>query len=127
MNTIFSARDNRTRVIAEKLSGLLGQTVYVENRPGASGRIGLGAAAKAPPDGYTYAMIGPGDVITRYLFELPYDLERDFSPVSMVETLPVVAVARASLPAGNVTELVRLAKRRIRKEHGRQDSPHPLA
>jgi tripartite-type tricarboxylate transporter receptor subunit TctC len=104
------ARDNRTRVIAEKLSGILGQQVYVENRPGAAGRIGLAAAAKSPPDGYTFAMIGPGDAIARHLFELPYDIERDFSPVSMIETLPVVAVARASLPVGNVIELAHLAK-----------------
>jgi tripartite-type tricarboxylate transporter receptor subunit TctC len=104
------ARDNRTRVIAEKLSTVLGQQVYVENRPGASGRLGLAAAAKSPPDGYTFAMIGPGDVITRHLFELPYDIERDFAPVTMVETLPVVAVARSSLSVTSVGELVRYAK-----------------
>jgi tripartite-type tricarboxylate transporter receptor subunit TctC len=104
------ARDNRTRVIAEKLSIVLRQQVYVENRPGASGRIGLTAAAKSGPDGYTFAMIGPGDLIMRHLNELPYDIERDFDAVSMIEILPVIAVARASLPVTNVAELVRYAK-----------------
>jgi tripartite-type tricarboxylate transporter receptor subunit TctC len=104
------ARDNRTRVIAEKLSALLGQQVYVENRPGASGRIGLAAAVKAAPDGYNFTMIGPGDIINRHLFDLPYDIERDLDPVSMIETLPVVAIARASLPVVDMRELVRYAK-----------------
>jgi tripartite-type tricarboxylate transporter receptor subunit TctC len=104
------ARDNRTRVIADKLSLVLPQRVYVENRPGASGRIGLAAAAKSAPDGYTFAMIGPGDLIMRHLFELPYDIERDFDAVSMIEILPVVAVARASLPVANIAELIRYAK-----------------
>jgi tripartite-type tricarboxylate transporter receptor subunit TctC len=103
------ARDNRTRVIADKLSAMLPHRVYVENRPGASGRIGLGIAAKSAPDGYTFAMIGPGDLISRHLFELPYDIERDFDAVSMVEILPVVAVARSSLPVGNIAELLRYA------------------
>lgn len=106
------ARDNRTRVVAEKLSSVLRQQVYVENRPGASGRLGLEAAARATPDGYTFAMIGPGDVINRHLFELPYDIERNFEPVSMIEILPVVAVAKASLPVTDVADLVRYAKER---------------
>jgi tripartite-type tricarboxylate transporter receptor subunit TctC len=97
-------------VIAEKLSAALRQQVYVENRPGASGRIGLAAAAKSAPDGYTFAMIGPGDLIMRHLYELPYDLESDFDAVSMIEIVPVVAVARASLPVANIAELISYAK-----------------
>ena len=81
------ARDSRTQVLAEKLSGILGQQVYVENRPGASGRIELQAAASAAPDGYTFTMIGSGDTINRHLFDLPYDIERDFEPVSGIETV----------------------------------------
>jgi tripartite-type tricarboxylate transporter receptor subunit TctC len=104
------ARDSRTRVLAEKLSGILGQQVYVENRPGASGRIGLQAAANAAPDGYTFTMIGSGDTINRHLFDLPYDIERDFEPVSRIETLPIVAVARASLPVTDLASLIRYAK-----------------
>ena len=104
------ARDSRTRVLAEKLSGVLGQQVYVENRPGASGRIALDAAAKAPPDGSTFAMIGSGDFINRHLFELPYNIERDFEPVSGIETVPVAAVARAGLPVTDLVSLIRYAK-----------------
>ena len=104
------ARDNRTRVIAEKLSAVLRQQVYVENRPGASGRIGLSVASKSAPDGYTFAMVGAGDMIMRHLAELPYDIDNDFDAVSMIETLPVVAIARSSLPVTNIVELVRYAK-----------------
>jgi tripartite-type tricarboxylate transporter receptor subunit TctC len=104
------ARDSRTRALAEKLSGILGQQVFVENRPGAAGRIGLEAASKAAPDGYTFTMIGSGDAINRHLFDLPYDIERDFEPVSGIETLPVAAVARAGLPVTDLAGLIRYAK-----------------
>ena len=100
------ARDPRTRVIAEKLSGLLRQQVYVENRPGAGGRIGAQAAISAPPDGYTFAMLGLTDILAKYLYKLPYDPERDLVPVCMVETLPVVLVVRKSLPAPSLGKLI---------------------
>src|SRR3954471_18286923 len=87
------ARDVRTRVVAEHLSKVLGQQVIVENRPGAAGRIAASAAVSAAPDGYTFIMMGTTETITRHLFGLPYDIERDFQPVSLVEdSLPVAAV-----------------------------------
>src|SRR5262245_17787253 len=59
------AGDHRTRVIAEKLSTLLGQQVFVENRPGGGGRIAAQAAVSAPPDGYTFNMMGTSDILTK--------------------------------------------------------------
>lgn len=104
------ARDARTRVIAEKLSGVLGQQVYVENRPGAGGRIGLQAAVSAPPDGYTFNTFGANDILAKYLYNLPYEPERDLVPVTLIETLPIVVVVRASLPARSLGELISYAK-----------------
>jgi tripartite-type tricarboxylate transporter receptor subunit TctC len=103
-------RDARTRVIAEKLSGVLGQQVYVENRPGAGGRIGLQAAVSAPPDGYTFNTFGAIDALAKYLYNLPYDPERDLVPVTLIETLPMAVVVRASLPARSLGELISYAK-----------------
>src|SRR5260370_31941429 len=94
------ARDARTRVIAEKLSGVLGQQVYVENRPGAGGRIGLQAAVSAPPDGYTFNTFGANDILAKYLYNLPYEPERELAPVTFIKTLPIVSFVRATLPAG---------------------------
>jgi tripartite-type tricarboxylate transporter receptor subunit TctC len=104
------ARDARTRVIAEKLSAVLGQQVYVENRPGAGGRLGAQAAVSAPPDGYTFSMLGISDIISKYLYDLAYDVERDLVPVSMIETLPVVLIVSPSLPVKNLAELMSRAK-----------------
>jgi tripartite-type tricarboxylate transporter receptor subunit TctC len=104
------ARDARTRVIAEKLTGILGQQVYVENRPGAAGRIAGQAAVSAPPDGYTFNMMGITDFLTKYLYNLSYDLERDLVPVTMIETLPGALIVRASLPAKSLAELIAYAK-----------------
>jgi tripartite-type tricarboxylate transporter receptor subunit TctC len=104
------ARDARTRVIAEKLSAALGQQVYVENRPGAGGRIGLQATVSAAPDGYTFNMLGLTDIINKYLYELPYDAERDLVPITMIETLPVVLIVRPTFPARNLSEFISYAK-----------------
>jgi tripartite-type tricarboxylate transporter receptor subunit TctC len=76
----------------------LGQQVYVENRPGAGGRIGLQAAVSAAPDGYTFNMLGLTDIISKYLYDLPYDAERDLIPITMIETLPVVLIVRPTFP-----------------------------
>jgi tripartite-type tricarboxylate transporter receptor subunit TctC len=105
------ARDVRTRIVADRLSKVLGQQVFVDNRPGAAGRIAATAAASAAPDGTTFILMGTTETITRHLFSLPYDIERDFRPVSLIEdSLPVAAVARASLPAKSLSELIAFAK-----------------
>jgi len=107
------ARDNATRILAQKLSTILGQQVFVENRPGAAGRTAAVAAAKASPDGYTFIMMGTSEIaIIRHLYNLTYDIERDFDPVSMVATVPVALVIRPSLPIKTLAEFIAYAKSR---------------
>jgi len=104
--------DILARLIAPKLSDALGQPVVVENRPGAGGNVGSEILAKAAPDGYT---IGSGTVsshaINATLYsKLPYDPAKDFSPITMLATLPNMLVVHPSLGVNNVAELIALLK-----------------
>ncbi|KWR83772.1 Bug family tripartite tricarboxylate transporter substrate binding protein [Cupriavidus sp. IDO] len=102
--------DIATRVVTERVSAELGQPVIVENRPGAAGNIGAQAAAKSAPDGYTLLVATTPMIINRSLEDrLPYDLARDFSPISTLVTLNYVLVVNPSV-AGSVQDLVRKAK-----------------
>jgi tripartite-type tricarboxylate transporter receptor subunit TctC len=102
--------DIAARLIAEQLAVNLGQPVIVDNRPGAAGNIGATAAAKAAPDGYTLLMATTPMIINRSLYRnLPFDLSRDFAPVSQLVTLNYVMVANPST-ASSVQELVAKAK-----------------
>ena len=101
-----------TRSLADKLGAALGQAVVVENKPGAGGSIGADFVAKSPADGYTLVMatssthsIGP------YLAKLPYDPEKDFTPIVWVGNATNILVVNAQLPANNVPELVALARK----------------
>src|SRR3990172_1876448 len=103
--------DTICRLIAPKLSEYLGQQVIVENRPGASGAIATERVAKSPPDGYTLHMITSSTIIVVALrSNLPFDLERDLAPVSLVTSAPLVLVVHPSVPARNVKELIALAR-----------------
>jgi tripartite-type tricarboxylate transporter receptor subunit TctC len=104
------ARDPRTRYLAEKVSALLGQQVYVENRPGTAGRIAGQAAVAAAPDGYTFNMMGINDLLAKYLYRLPYDIERDLAPVTMVASAPSGLVVRSSMAVKNLREFISHAK-----------------
>jgi len=108
-----SGVDSSTRILAAKLTPLLGQPVVVENRPGASGIIGTEAAAKSAPDGYTLYMSPPTPaVMMPFLYsKLPYDMERDFTPVSLIGVSQTGILANPALPANNVAELVALTKK----------------
>src|SRR5918999_2871062 len=102
------------RTIIPKLSENLRQPIVMDNRPGAGGNIGAEVAAKAPADGYTLFM-GVTVVLapSRSLYaKLPYDVLRDFAPVSRVGSGAYVLVAHPSLPVKSVKELVALAKAR---------------
>src|SRR2546430_13155138 len=108
--------DFAARQVAAKLSELLGQQFFVENRPGAGGMNGQTFVAKSPPDGYTLLLAGGSMAGARYVnANMGYDLLRDFTPVSLVETSPVVLVANPALPTRSVSEFLALAPFRPRQ------------
>ncbi len=95
------------RVVAEKLKEPFGQTVIVDNRPGASGIVGTDIVAKAVPDGYTLLMAFPSHPVNPSLYkDLPYDTVKDFAPITMVTSVTQVLVVNPKLPVRNVKELV---------------------
>ncbi len=99
------------RVVGEKLGGILGQPVLVENRIGADGRIGTEMLAKAAPDGYTIAMITNLHSISPGLFKkLPYDPVKDFEAITLASSSPNFLLVHPSVPAKSAAELVKLAK-----------------
>jgi tripartite-type tricarboxylate transporter receptor subunit TctC len=107
------ATDIIGRVVAQKLGGALGQQVVVDNRGGAGGNIGAAAVAKAEPDGYTLLM---GALTSHSIMQtlerksLGYNLEKDFAPITMVGSVPLVFVVHPSVPAKNLKELIAYAK-----------------
>lgn len=105
------ARDPMTRVLADKLSTVLGERVFVENRPGAAGRVAGEEASHASPDGYTFWMAGVGDVaVAKYLYKVPYDVDRAFTPVVLAWVAPAALIVRPTLPARTLPEFVSYAK-----------------
>jgi tripartite-type tricarboxylate transporter receptor subunit TctC len=103
--------DVPARVIAPRLSEALGQTVFVENKPGAGATIGTDFVAKSKPDGYTVLFTGTPHVISPALYKnLPYDPLKDFAPVMLVASGPYVLVVNPQLPVRSVQELIAAAK-----------------
>jgi tripartite-type tricarboxylate transporter receptor subunit TctC len=105
------SNDIMARLIAQKLSESFGQQVVVDNRPGASGIIGTDIVAKALPDGYTVLMMSLTFSVNPSLFsKLPYNTEKDFQPVTMVASAPLMLVVHPSLPVKSVQEFIAHAK-----------------
>ncbi len=103
--------DYTTRLIAPKLGELLGQQFVAENRPGAGGMIGQTLVAKSPPDGYTLLLAGGSMAGARYVnANITYDLSRDFSPISLLETSQFVMVVHPAVPVRNAKEYIALAR-----------------
>ena len=103
--------DISARILAQKLTDSWGQQVIVENRAGASGTIGGDAVAKAPPDGYTVLLTSSAHVITPSILpKVPYDPVRDFTPISVVMSSPLLLMVTPSLPVNNVKEFIALAR-----------------
>jgi len=104
--------DLMARAIGDKLALAWNTPVVVDNRMGAGGRVGAEAAAKAAPDGYTLIMGNAGShgINAALYADLPYDIERDFAPVTQVMRSPNVLVVSPALPAANVRELIALFK-----------------
>lgn len=102
-----------TRLLGQKMAESMGQSVVIDNRPGASTNIGTELAARAPGDGYTLL----GNTITlvvnpSFFQKLPFDVEKDFTPVSLLAAAPYVLVVHPSVPVSSVKELIALAKAR---------------
>jgi tripartite-type tricarboxylate transporter receptor subunit TctC len=107
------ATDVVARVIAEKLSGSLGQTVIVENKSGAGGNLGARAASQAKPDGYTFlvaAVTAHSISMTLTPETAGYNIEKDFDPVTMIGSVPLILVVNPSVPATSLKEFIALAK-----------------
>ncbi|MCC6778923.1 MAG: tripartite tricarboxylate transporter substrate binding protein [Hyphomicrobiales bacterium] len=104
--------DAMARVMAEKLSGVLGQQVIVENRAGGSGLVGTRSFIKSAPDGYTLFLGHTGSIsINPSLYaNANFDPRKDFTPVGLVASMPVALIAHPSFPAKTIGDVVALAK-----------------
>src|SRR5262245_56202118 len=105
--------DMVARLLGQRFSEAWAKPVIVENVPGAAGNIGAERVAKAAPDGHTLALVNMAQIVTNpVLYKLSYDPVRSFTPISQVAASTLMLVVHPSLPAGNVRELVALAKAR---------------
>jgi tripartite-type tricarboxylate transporter receptor subunit TctC len=110
---IGPAPDLLPRMISQKLGERWGQQVVVDQRPGASGLISGEIVARSPADGYTWIMSSATFIIVSTLYpKVPYDLARDFTPVTLMASLPWIAVVHPGVPVKSLKELVALAKTR---------------
>jgi tripartite-type tricarboxylate transporter receptor subunit TctC len=103
--------DTTARLIGPKLQEALGETVVVDNRPGAGGMIGDDTVAKAPPDGHTLLIGAFAHAVNPALYpKMPFKTPDDFAPISLLVTVPELLVVTPSFPAKSVAELVAMAK-----------------
>jgi tripartite-type tricarboxylate transporter receptor subunit TctC len=99
--------DTLTRVVADRMRAALGQPIIIDNVGGAAGRIGTGRGARAAPDGYTLTAGSAGTHMANGLvYPLNYDVLRDFEPVSLIASTPQLIVARKTMPANDLKELI---------------------
>lgn len=117
------------RLVGQRLGERLGQTIIVDNRAGASTIIGTDAVAKSAPDGYTLLMASTSLTANQSLFKkLPFDLQRDLAPVSMVANSPAILVITPSVPAKTLPEFIEFAKKKSGDvpyaSYGNGSSPH---
>jgi tripartite-type tricarboxylate transporter receptor subunit TctC len=99
------------RILNEPLATELGQPIIIENRGGAAGNVGTDIAAKSPADGYTVLFTLSSHTINPKLYDkLPFDVEKDFVPISLAAMIPQILVVHPSVPANSVKELIALAK-----------------
>lgn len=107
-----SPPDVRARLIGRKLAEQWGQPVVVDNRPGAGGQLAMEQIAQSAPDGHTLALSGHAVLtIAPHLRKLPFDPLKDFSPITLTGTTPIILVVHPALPVRNVAELIAYAKR----------------
>ena len=105
--------DILARLVGPRLSEALGQTVVIDNRPGANGNIAYELAARSAPDGYTFVLVAAGFAINPSLYrELRYDPVRDFAAITHGISVANILIVHPSVPASSVSELIALAKKR---------------
>ena len=101
------------RVLAEHFSRAFGQQFFVENKPGAGNIIGIEAAARSAPDGYTLLMTASTLALNSVLYkQVPYDPVRDFAPITLAATAPNILIVHPAVPAKNVAEFLALARQK---------------
>jgi len=106
-------QDSVSRILAPVLSEAVGASFFVDNRPGAGQTLGMDFVAKAPPDGYTLLMAGAAFTIAPFTFSsVPFDIARDFAPISQIAFQPLFLVIHPSLKVNTPQELVAMAKAR---------------
>jgi len=103
--------DMISRTLGQKLSEMWGQPVVIDNRPGGSTIIGTDIVARSAPDGYTL-LVTPASftIVPSLIDKLPYDPAKDFEPITLINTTPLVVVVNLSVPAKSIQELIALAK-----------------
>jgi tripartite-type tricarboxylate transporter receptor subunit TctC len=96
------------RILAPRMSELLGQSIVIDNRPGATGTVAAGQVAKSAPDGYTIMMghVSVNAIAPNLFANLPYDVERDFAPIALAAAVPHLVVVHPSVPVTTLKELV---------------------
>ena len=121
--------DTVARVVAQRLPAYLGQSVVVENRPGADATIAMELVAKSAPDGHTLYLIQPGVAINPALYRsVPFDPVKDFTPITLIGESPNLVAIHPSLPAKSLKELIALARGRPNQLfYGATSSPTLLA
>jgi tripartite-type tricarboxylate transporter receptor subunit TctC len=98
------------RILQQRLSEALGQTIVIENRGGAGGALGTEAAAHAAPDGYTFLFTLSSHTINPLLYKLNYDVERDFTPVTLIVSVPQLIATQPGAPIKTMQDVVAMAK-----------------
>jgi tripartite-type tricarboxylate transporter receptor subunit TctC len=120
-----------SRIIAQRVTAQIGQQVVIDNRAGAGGNIGAELASRAPADGYTIMLGTNTHAINMSLYAKPgYDLQKDFAPIALATSAPMVLLVPASLPAKSLKEFIVLAKAQPNKLNygsgGSGSSPHVI-
>ena len=101
------AIDTIARLVADKMTVSIGQSVVVENKPGASNNLGTDFVAKSPPDGYNLVIVASSHATNKFIFkQLPYDPVTDFEPVVFTHVVPLLLAVHPAVPATNVQELI---------------------
>jgi len=101
------------RIVGQRMSELMKQVVVIDNRGGQAGVLGTDAVAKATPDGTTIGIVSASALVISPTMEtVPYDVRKDFAPVTLVVTVPEMLVVASNVPANTMSELVALAKAR---------------